>query len=155
MIRWFMRATPCLLILLATTPEVLGQDAGAERALSGLVERWVSARNGHDAEAMRGIFHPNVDQIRLSNGELIATDQDALVRWFEAGFKGDGRNTRARVDSTRLRVLSPDTGLADFSFTLQGADGRPVATGHSTFVCARDDTGWKVVAVRFGSAPAK
>ena len=104
---------------------------------------------------MRAIFDAKVDHIRVPAGEVTATDVDALVRWFDAGFTRDGKTTTARVGATRVRVLSADTGLVDFTFTLLGASERPVSDGHATFVCRKGTAGWKVAAVRFASAPVK
>lgn len=131
----------------------IAQSPGDERALAQLVERWAVARNANDAEAMRAIFDPQVDQVRATNGEVIASDQDGVVRWFDTGFKTDRKGSTARVGSTRVRVLSADAGLVDYVFTLQGADGKVTFNGHATFVCIKRGTDWKVIAIRFGSAP--
>jgi hypothetical protein len=148
------RAVCVAAALLLLTPAItFAQSLGDERALAQLVERWATARNANDAEAMRPLFDARVDQIRATNGEVIATDQDGVVRWFDTGFKADRKGSSARVGSTRVRVLSADAGLVDYGFTLLGADGRATATGHATFVCLKRGTDWKVVALRFASAP--
>lgn len=144
-----------LVFVLCGAGAVAAQATGEEAALTRLIEQWAVARNAHDAEAMRSIFDLDVDQIRLSDGEVIATDQDGLVRWFEAGFKRDGKASTARVDSTRVRVLSPGVGLVDFGFTLLGTGGQTLATGHTTFVCSKRDDGWRVTALRFASTAPK
>lgn len=127
------------------------QPAADETALGQLVERWVAARNANDADAMRPMFDEQVDQVRLTTGEVIARDLDGLVKWFDAGFKGDGKGTTARVSSQRARVLSPDAGLVDYAFTLHRADQTPLLTVHATFVCIKRGAAWKVAAVRFAS----
>jgi len=131
----------------------VAQSPSDERALTQLVERWATARNANDAEAMRAIFDPQVDQVRATNGEVIASDQDGVVRWFDTGFKTDRKGSTARVGSMRVRVLSADAGLVDYVFTLQGADGKVTFNGHATFVCIKRGTDWKVIALRFASAP--
>lgn len=148
-----LRAAPLAFVLFVA--HAAAQAPADEAALTQLVQHWVSARNAHDAEAMRAVFDRQVDQIRLTNGEVIATDQDGLVRWFDAGFKRDGNSSTARVDSTRVRVLSPGVGLVDFGFTLLGTGGQTLATGHTTFVCTKRDDGWRVTALRFASTAPK
>jgi uncharacterized protein (TIGR02246 family) len=139
------------LVLLA--PSVAGaQSPSDERALTQLVERWAIARNANDAEAMRPLFDAQVDQIRATDGNVMATDRDGVVRWFDAGFKTDGKGSTVRVGSTRVRVLTADAGLVDYAFTLQGADGTVTANGHATLVCLKRGADWKVIALRFASA---
>lgn len=142
-----------LALALSATGASGGQDHPGEGALGALVQRWVTARNAHDAQAMRAIFDAKVDHIRVPAGEVIATDVDALVRWFDAGFARDGKTTTVRVGATRIRVLSADTGLVDFAFTLLGPGERRVSEGYATFVCRKGADGWKVAALRFASAP--
>lgn len=149
------RVSLLVISLLLPAEGIAAQDASTDPALARLVEQWASARNAHDAEAMRTIFDLHVDHINMSSGEVLATNQDGLVRWFDDGFKRDGRSTTARVGPTRVRVLSPDVGLVDFVFTLHGAGGQAVSTGHAAFVCTRGVSGWKVSALRFASTPAK
>jgi uncharacterized protein (TIGR02246 family) len=130
----------------------VAQSPSDERALAQLVERWAIARNANDAEAMRTLFDAQVDQIRATDGHVIATDRDGVVRWFDAGFKTDGKGSTVRVGTPRVRVLTSDAGLVDYAFTLQGADGTVTANGHATFVCIKRDADWNVIALRFASA---
>jgi uncharacterized protein (TIGR02246 family) len=148
-----MRAIRVGMALLLLAPTISsGQSADDERALAQLVQRWAAARNANDADAMRPLFDQRVDQVRLNDGEVIASDQDGVVRWFDAGFKRERQALTAVVDSTRARLLSSDTGLVDYSFKLRGADGKATTNGHVTFVCVKRGADWKVIALRFASS---
>ncbi|MBA2354559.1 MAG: SgcJ/EcaC family oxidoreductase [Acidobacteria bacterium] len=127
------------------------QSANDEQQLAGLVTKWAAARNANDAEQMRALFHPQVDHVRVTTGEVIATDADQLVGWFATGFKGDGKGTTVQVSRQRARALSPTLGVVDYAMTMARPDGSRLLSTAVTFFCARQGSEWKVAAVRFGS----
>lgn len=150
------RLLPLLLVLLAAPPTATARQPPTnpdEAALTGLVERWTSARSANDAEAMRPLYADKVDRVVLPSGRLESTTREQLLTYFADGFKGSARGTHARTIAIRPVLLSSTAALVDHMYEMYGADRQRIGVGFTTFVAVKDGAGtWRIAAMRYVSA---
>ena len=144
-------------LVLWITSGVAGQSAQDEQQLGHLLDQWVAARNANNLEQMRAVFDSQMDHVNVGTGEVIATDADGSVNWFDRGFKGSRAgstgNSTFRVLNQKIRVLSPAAALIDFRYTLHAADGQQTTSGSVVYFCVKRGSEWKVGALRYASQP--
>src|SRR5688500_16958254 len=108
-----MRNVDSLTMLLVCLALGVGfQSQSDEKHLAALFDQWVSARNANNLDQMRPLFEPQMDHVNMGTGEVIATDREGSVSWFDLGFRaqrtGSAQGSTFRVSKQKIRVLSPE-----------------------------------------------
>lgn len=131
---------PRLLFLLLALAPLHAQSP--EDEIRALVGRYVAAREALSEAQVTTLFTPDADQL-VSSGEW-RRGRPALVKGALASSRSnEGRRT---VTLESIRLLTPDTALADGRYEIAGAaDTRRM---WSTFVLQRTPDGWRIAAIR-------
>ena len=105
------------------------------------MRRYADAREARDPEAVAALFTEDADQL-VSSGEW-RRGRDVLVKGTMAS---SARNTGTRtIVVETLRMLGPDTAIADARYEISGAETRKM---WSTFVLVRQQGQWRISAIR-------
>jgi uncharacterized protein (TIGR02246 family) len=136
-----------MLVLSLMTPT--GVAAAQERtgdaaAVTGVVARYVEARESRDAGRLAALFTDDADQL-VSNGEW-RRGREAVVG---GGLASSARSAGARtIDVETVRLPAPDVAIADGRYEIAAAEGAPARRMWTTFVMVRQAGAWRISAIR-------
>ncbi|MEO8597476.1 MAG: SgcJ/EcaC family oxidoreductase [Candidatus Solibacter sp.] len=136
-----------------TPPPASVSERTAQAAVKDIVARYVDARDRKDAKATEALFTADADQL-VSSGEW-RRGRDQVVRGTMASSEASGGKRTITVETVRL--LTPDSAIADGRYEIAGANGAPARSMWSTFLMTRTPQGWRIAAIRnmLPAAPAK
>jgi uncharacterized protein (TIGR02246 family) len=129
------------LALLTSIPVQAQVTAADDAAIRDVVRRYVDAREARDPEAVAALFTADADQL-VSSGEW-RRGRDVLVKGTMAS-SARTTGTRTVVVET-IRMVGPDVAMADGRYEISGAETRKM---WSTFVMARQQSQWRISAIR-------
>ena len=134
----FVTCVLCAVALESQESNVRVQD---ELAVKALVARYNAARDQEQADAIRGLFTSDADQL-VSSGEWRRGREQLVEGMLRSSSQNPGERT---LTVETVRFLSPDLAIADARYVIAGA-----ATRHmwSTFVAVRTPEGWRLTAIR-------
>jgi len=150
------RATPILTLVAvivlgaAATEPVQAQQQDVPAQVRAWVQTYEKAWNTHDAEAVAAFFSEDADLMMGNAPIVVGRDaiRDGWARYFSR--IDEGRSGRMAVDS--LRVLAPDVVLVNIDSTTAGrrsnGEELPTRLARGTWVVARRDGRWQIVALR-------
>jgi uncharacterized protein (TIGR02246 family) len=118
--------------------------AREEAAIRDLVGRYVAAREARDRLAIEALFTPDADQL-VSSGEW-RRGRDAVVAGTLASSASTG-GTRAVAVET-VRMLGPDTAVADGRYEISGLAGGATRRMWTSFLVVRQDGAWRISGIR-------
>ncbi len=133
--------------------EARGWDVEAEQeALRAFVERFVEAWNRHDARGLAAAFLPTGDLLNTRGQH--AMGREAVERLLTEEFSSSMKDSRATMELTHLRFLTPGIVHADADQVVEGVrkpDGTslPPVRMHVSFSARKDAQGrWGYLSVR-------
>ena len=115
-----------------------------EAEIHDLVRRYVAAREARDPKAIEVLFTADADQL-VSSGEW-RRGRDAVVKGSLASSAGPGESRAITLET--VRMLGPDAAVADGRYDISGLPGGETRRMWTTFVAVRQDSGWKISAIR-------
>jgi uncharacterized protein (TIGR02246 family) len=115
-----------------------------EAAIRSLVENYVDARNSQNETKVKSLFTSDADQL-VSSGEW-RKGRDAVVKGSLASTQTTGGQRAITLES--IRLISPDTAIADGRYELNGLAGNTTRKMWTTFVLKREGSVWKIAAIR-------
>ncbi len=118
--------------------------ASADNAIRQVVSDYMAARNHNDAAALRQLFTPDADQL-VSTG-VWRHGLDDLLKGAMASSKKE--NGKSSVTLESIRILSPDTAIADGRYETSTVGDTSPRKMWSTFVLQRTSAGWRIAAIR-------
>jgi uncharacterized protein (TIGR02246 family) len=130
-----------LLTLSGSTEQAKPQPDAA--AVRDVVKRYVDARERADAAAIAALFTDDADQL-TSSGEW-RRGRDAVVKGTLASSKQTGGTRTIAIET--VRFPSKDTAIADGRYDITGSAGGDRRMWTS-FVMTRDNTVWRIAAIR-------
>lgn len=141
--RVVISALALLAVVLTAAPTA--QDRAADAAaVRALVARYVEVREARDATSLATLFSDDADQL-VSTGEW-RRGRDAVVK---GGLLSSARTSGVRtIEVETVRFVSADVAIADGRYEIAGAAGAPPRRMWTTFVMARQATGWRISAIR-------
>jgi uncharacterized protein (TIGR02246 family) len=115
-----------------------------ETSIRDLVQKYVDARNGRDAEKTRSLFTADADQL-VSTGEW-RKGIDAVVQGAMASSRKETGKSSIQVEA--VRFLGPDIAIVEGRY-----ETSTVGTGTSrkmwtTLIVKRTELGWRITAIR-------
>jgi uncharacterized protein (TIGR02246 family) len=134
------------LIFLKATGIVCAAPATAtsEDAIRQLVSRYVEVRNNKDIAALRELFTPDADQL-VSTGQW-RRGLDNLIQGAMASSRKENGRSSVILDS--VRMLGPDTAIADGRYETSALGATISRKMWSTFILQRTASGWRIAAIR-------
>ncbi len=136
-----------MLLPQAAAPRSAGDQSADVRSV---VERYLSAREERDAQALADLFTPDADQL-VSSGEW-RRGRDEIVKGTLASSDRTGGSRTIAIQT--VRFPTPDTAVADGRYELNSAQEHRVMW--TSFVMVHQDR-WRISAIRnmLPAAPAK
>jgi competence protein ComGC len=108
-----------------------------------LVDQYLEARDTKDTVLLQSILTTDIDQL-VSSGEW-RMGIDVCVNGMMRSSTNNPGNRKIEID--KIRMLSPEVGIADARYEITNADGR-IRKMWSTFIVVNDEKGWKITAIR-------
>lgn len=133
-----------LVIGAASTYAQLGTEAD-EAAIRKILDARNAAYNQHDAKALAATYAPDADLV-TGTGEIIS-GRAAIERNYLEAFTGVDKNAFVKIDSTKVRFLTPDSAILDMDGVTTGRTDGAIKT-HATWVYVKRTGQWMVVAIR-------
>jgi uncharacterized protein (TIGR02246 family) len=127
--------------LRAQVPAPASQD---DAAIREVVQKYVSAREARDPQAIESLFTSDADQL-VSDGTW-RRGRDTLVRGMIASSERTGGRRSISVESVRL--LTPDVALVDGRYKQTGVAGGKDREMWTTLLLTRDSKVWRIAAIR-------
>jgi uncharacterized protein (TIGR02246 family) len=119
--------------------------AADEAAIRKILDVRNAAYNRHDAKALAATYALDADLV-TGTGRLVSGRAEIEKNYIES-FAGVDKNASVRIDSSKLRFLTPDTVILDLDgVTIGRADG--AIKTHATWVYVKRNGVWMVVAIR-------
>ena len=122
----------------------LGTSAD-EAAIQKILDARNAAYNNHDAKALAATYAPDADLV-TGTGRLVSGRAEIEKNYTE-NFAGVDKNASVKIESSKLRFLTPDTAILDLGGVTTGRTDGAVKT-HATWVYVRRNGQWMVVAIR-------
>jgi uncharacterized protein (TIGR02246 family) len=131
----------------------------ADRDAHTLAQAFQSAWNGHDAQALAGLFTESADYVGADERTIVGRDeiQKAILH---QNAKDATKEATSSVSVLSVRILRPDVMVADWSVVVRGlrsVDGTlsPPQAQRMTVVMTKESGAWVFASVRAGrSRPA-
>ena len=141
-----MPAMLALLVVWTFLPGPASQDVGGsdDAAVRDVVTRYVAARDGSDAAAIRALFSADADQL-TSSGEWRKGRED-VVRGALASSKTNPGARTITVES--VRFPAPRVAIADGRYEIAGGGQGAARKMWTSFVMIKEGTAWKIAAIR-------
>jgi uncharacterized protein (TIGR02246 family) len=115
-----------------------------EDEIRQVVARYMTARNRQDLAALQALFTPDADQL-VSTG-VWRRGLDELLKGAMASSKKENGQSSVTLESVRL--LGPDTAIADGRYETSASGAQTVRKMWSTFVLRRTGNEWRIAAIR-------
>jgi len=132
------------LVIVLSAGGLMAQGPGDETAIRQVVQKYVDARENHDARAVEALFTSDADQL-VSSGEW-RKGRDAVVRGAMASSQNSpGKRT---ITVTSIRFLAPGVALADGRYEIAGANGAAARKMWASLTLTRGPDGWRIAAIR-------
>ena len=122
----------------------LGTSAD-EAAIQKILDARNAAYNNHDAKALAATYAPDADLV-TGTGRLVSGRAEIEKNYTE-NFAGVDKNASVKIESSKLRFLTPDTAILDLGGVTTGRTDGAFKT-HATWVYVRRNGQWMVVAIR-------
>ncbi|MGP8270850.1 MAG: SgcJ/EcaC family oxidoreductase [Terracidiphilus sp.] len=138
----------CLGMLL---PAALISESGCEadeRAIRGVLDRFMDAWNCHDAKAFALVFSPDADVTNWRG--TVVSGRSGVEQMHAPVFATIFRNSHQKYTEIKTRFIRPDVAAVDVNWEMTGAtdpvgNPRPARQGLLSFVMAKSKGEWQVV----------
>jgi uncharacterized protein (TIGR02246 family) len=143
----FKIAALCLLLFVSTTSFQAGTE-GDQKAIRGLMDRFMDAWNRHDAHAFATAFAEDAD---FTNWRGVgATGRSKIEEFHAPEFTTLFRNSHQAYTEIKIRFIRADVAAVDVHWEMAGvldAQGnpRPDRQGLLNFVMAKDAGQWQII----------
>lgn len=127
-------------VLLATVALSAQAPAPDETAVRSAVERYVTARDARNPDAVGSLFTPDADQYTTS-GEWRRGRAAVVAGTAESSRQNPGDRS---IDIASVRFITPDVAIADGRYNIAGSDVRR----WTTIVLKREAGVWRIAAIR-------
>jgi uncharacterized protein (TIGR02246 family) len=141
------------LAVLAATTTLAYAQAGTtadEAAIRKILDVRNAAYNAHDAKALAASYAPDADLV-TGTGQLLSGRAQIEKNYLES-FAGVDKNAVVRVETSKVRFLTPDTAILDMDGVTTGRADGTIKT-HATWVYVKRSEQWMVVAIRATRIP--
>lgn len=115
-----------------------------------LVDRYSAAREVSNPAMLEPLFTENADQL-VSSGEW-RKGRAALVKGMLASSRNNPGNRTITVEN--VSFIRDGVAIANARYEIVGDANRPTRCMWSTFICVREEGGWRIAAIR-NMLPAK
>lgn len=137
-------ATAIGLVSVASAALAQSVAAADDAAIRALVKKYADAREANDPAAVSALFVADADQL-VSSGEW-RRGRDVLVK---GAMASSARNAGTRtLDVDAIRMIGPDSAIADARYEIRGIEGGATRKMWSTFVVVRQAGSWRISAIR-------
>jgi uncharacterized protein (TIGR02246 family) len=119
----------------------------ADSAVHDVVAALQRAQQTEDVDAFVGLFRPDAVWTTALGRRL--TGLPEIAEFTRAVLPGAMRETTATYEVTNVTWVRPDVAVVNVAQVAVDLDGTPreeVAQGRPTYVVAREDEGWRLVA---------
>jgi len=142
--------TVCLVVVWITA-SLFAQSAD-EKAIRGIVQKYMDARESQDARAVESLFTSDADQL-VSSGEWRKGRNDVVQGTLASTRNASGKRT---ITLTSIRFVAQGVAIADGRYELAGQSGGETRKMWTSFVLTRGNDGWRIAAIRnmLPAAPA-
>jgi uncharacterized protein (TIGR02246 family) len=140
-------AALCLLLFVSTT-SYQAETEGDQKAIRGLMDRFMDAWNRHDAHAFATAFAQDADFTNWRG--LGATGRSKIEEFHGPMFTTVFRNSHQAYTEIKIRFIRADVAAVDVHWEMTGvldAQGnpRPDRQGLLNFVMAKDAGQWQII----------
>jgi uncharacterized protein (TIGR02246 family) len=129
---------------LAGGQAVFGTPAD-EAAIRKILDARSVAYNSHNAKALAAAYAADADLV-TGTGRLVSGRAEIETNYVDA-FAGVDKNATVRIDSSKIRFVTPDTAILDIDSVTTGRTDGAVRT-HATWIYVKRNGEWMVVAIR-------
>ncbi len=119
-------------------------NAADEAAIRQIVEKYLAAREGRDAQAIEALLTKDADQL-VSTGEW-RKGRSEIVRGALASSQRRPGERTITVES--IRFVAPGVALADGRYEITGPAGGESRKMWTTLLVTRVADGWRIAAIR-------
>lgn len=129
----------------APAPSIVPAPSSAdETSVRAVIDRYVAARDGRDAQAIETLFAADADQLTTA-GEW----RRGRTEIVEGTARSSAQNPGARsIRIETVRFLSPDVALADGPYEIDAAGTAATRRMRTSIVLVRRSEGWRIAAIR-------
>jgi uncharacterized protein (TIGR02246 family) len=120
-------------------------NAADEAAIRKILDARNAAYNRHDARALAAAYAPDAELV-TGTGQLVSGRAEIEKNYVES-FAGVDKNASVRIDSSKIRFMTPDTAILDLDGVTTGRTDGSVRN-HATWVYVKRNNEWMVVAIR-------
>jgi uncharacterized protein (TIGR02246 family) len=123
-----------------------------EKAIRGIVQKYMDARESQDTRAVESLFTSDADQL-VSSGEWRKGRNDVVQGTLASTRNASGKRT---ITLTSIRFVAQGVAIADGRYELAGQAGGETRKMWTSFVLTRGNDGWRIAAIRnmLPAAPA-
>jgi uncharacterized protein (TIGR02246 family) len=126
----------------------------ADRDARALAQAFQSAWNGHDAQALAGLFAESADYVGADERTIVGRDEIQKTI-LHRNSKDATKEATSSVSVLSVRILRPDVMIADWSIVVRGLrslDGAvsPPETQRATVVMTKESGVWTISSMRSG-----
>ena len=133
------------LIASATPAHAQLGTAADEAAIRKILDARNAAYNNHDAKALAATYAPDADLV-TGTGRVVSGRAEIEKNYLQA-FAGVDKNASVKIDSSKVRFLTPDTAILDLDGVTTGRTDGTIKS-HATWVFVKRNREWMVVAIR-------
>jgi uncharacterized protein (TIGR02246 family) len=116
-----------------------------EAAIRKILDARNVAYNSHNAKALAAAYAADADLV-TGTGRLVSGRAEIEKNYVDA-FAGVDKNATVRIDSSKIRFVTPDTAILDMEGVTTGRTDGAVRT-HATWIYVKRNGEWMVVAIR-------
>lgn len=141
----FVSLVVVFLVVSAAYSQTQVNPTADEAAIRRILDARNAAYNRHDAKALAATYAPDADLV-TGTGRLVSGRSEIEKNYSEA-FAGVDKNASVTINSSKVRLLTPDSALLDLDGVTTGRADGAIRT-HATWVYVKRNGEWMVVAIR-------
>src|ERR1041385_5236111 len=134
-----MKALIVFCSVLLTVAAPLFAQSQDEKAIRGIVQKYMDARESQDARAVESLFTSDADQL-VSSGEWRKGRNDVVQGTLASTRNASGKRT---ITLTSIRFVAQGVAIADGRYELAGQAGGETRKMWTSFVLTRGSAGWR------------